>query len=217
MIFFAPFYNKLKFLEAENRNIAKADQIIKVAQDLFGIYGFEKVSMSEISNELRLSKASLYYYFPDKESLCIAVVEKEREEFITRLTEIINSIEDPEKMLKEYVVLRLGYFRRFLNLSRLRQETYSGMRPVFRETLMRFRDKELEIVTGILNKGIEGGKFFIEDPVKTASLLLDILKGLGSSVVNFKRTMILEQEDYELLLDKMTFFSGIFIKGLKSR
>lgn len=204
-------------MEDENRNTAKADQIIRVAQDLFGIYGFEKVSMNEISKELRLSKASLYYYFPDKESLCIAVVEKERTEFITRLTEILNSIEDPEKMLSEYVVLRLSYFRRFLNLSRLRQETYSGMRPVFRESLIRFRDKELEIVTGILNKGIENGIFFIEEPGKTASLLLDILKGLGSSVVNFKRTMIMEQEDYELLLDKMTFFSGIFIKGLKSR
>lgn len=204
-------------MEELSKNNLKAEQIIKVAQDFFGVYGFEKVSMTEISNELGISKASLYYYFPDKESLYIAVVEKEISEFFERLTGTINGMEDPEKMLNEYVVLRLDYFRRFLNLSRLRQETYSCFRPVFRETLKSFRDKEQEIVTGILNKGNAKGIFFIEDPKRTASLFLDILKGLGSSLLNSKRMMILEQEDYDLLLDKMKFFSGLFIRSVKNR
>ena len=59
----------------------KTDLIIEAAQKRFGLYGVEKTSMREIANDLKLSKASLYYYFPDKESLYKAVVEKEQKEF----------------------------------------------------------------------------------------------------------------------------------------
>ena len=67
----------------------KMQQIIDVAQKRFGVYGLEKTSMREIAEDLNLSKASLYYYFPDKESLYRAVVEKEQDEFIAKISENI--------------------------------------------------------------------------------------------------------------------------------
>ena len=91
--------------------------------------------MREIAEDLKLSKASLYYYFPDKESLYKAVVEKEQAEFISSISERISSIHEPEQLLLEYVNARLTYFRTLLNLSRLRLESYSGLKPSFRETI----------------------------------------------------------------------------------
>ena len=46
----------------------KLKLIIEASQKRFGIFGVEKTSMREIADDLKLSKASLYYYFPDKES-----------------------------------------------------------------------------------------------------------------------------------------------------
>jgi AcrR family transcriptional regulator len=202
-------------MEEVSKNSNKVNQIIKVAQELFGIYGLEKVSMLEIANELKLSKASLYYYFPDKESLYKAVLEKEQGEFISRISEIVRSISNPEKMLSEYVRLRLEYFSRLLNLSRLRLEVYSDMKPDLRETIRIFKEKEKVIVEEILNRGITSGIFSIEDTDKTASLFLDLLKGLRVSVIIEKRTIVIEQSEYDHLLEKTTAFTGIFIKGLK--
>jgi AcrR family transcriptional regulator len=192
----------------------KEQLIIETAQKRFGLYGVEKTSMQEIADDLNLSKASLYYYFPDKESLYKAVVEKEQNEFITRLTERIVSINEPDLLLREYVNTRLSYFRSLLNLSRLRLEAYSDLKPVFRETMILFKEKEKEIIIKIFKDGIKKEIFFIEEPDKTASLFLDLLKGLRISVVNNKKTLFIEQEEYDKLLYNTIAFTDIFIKGL---
>jgi AcrR family transcriptional regulator len=193
----------------------KVELIIEASQKRFGLFGIEKTSMREIANDLKLSKASLYYYFPDKESLYKAVVEKEQIEFISKISERIFSIQEPEQLLLEYANARLSYFRTLLNLSRLRLETLSELKPGFRETIQDFKEKEKEILKRIFEKGISSGIFFINDTDQTASLFLDLLKGLRTTLVNEKKTLFIEQEEYDLLLQKTIDFTNIFIKSLK--
>jgi AcrR family transcriptional regulator len=189
--------------------------IIETSQKRFGLFGLEKTSMREIANDLKLSKASLYYYFPDKESLYKAVVEKEQTEFIAKISDRISTIHEPEQLLLEYANTRLSYFRTLLNLSRLRMEAYSGLKPVFMESIQIFKEKEKEIIEKILNKGINSGIFFISDTDQTATLFLDLLKGLRTTLFNEKETLFIEQEEYDLLLEKTITFTNFFIRGLK--
>ena len=193
----------------------KVKMILEASQKRFGLFGIEKTSMREIADDLKLSKASLYYYFPDKESLYKAVVEKEQAEFISNISVKISSITDPELLLLEYAGTRLSYFRTLLNLSRLRFESYSGLKPGFRESIRVFKESEKDIISKIFEKGISGGIFFIEDTDETASLFLDLLKGLRVTVVNEKETLFIEQDEYELLLRKTIAFTKIFIRGIK--
>jgi AcrR family transcriptional regulator len=193
----------------------KVQMIIEASQKRFGLYGVEKTSMREIASDLKLSKASLYYYFPDKESLYKAVVEKEQNEFLAKISERILSIQEPEQLLLEYSGIRLSYFRMLLNLSRLRLEAYTGLKPGFRDTIQMFKEKEQEIIKKIFEKGISAGIFYIDDTDQTASLFLDLLKGLRITLVNEKKTLFIEKEEYELLLEKTLAFTNVFIKGLK--
>jgi AcrR family transcriptional regulator len=193
----------------------KIRMIIEASQRRFGLYGIEKTSMREIADDLKLSKASLYYYFPDKESLYSAVVKKEQGEFLDKISERILSFHEPEQLLLEYANARLSYFRTLLNLSRLRFEDYSDLKPAFRDTILLFKEKEKEIIIKIFEKGINKGIFFINDTDSTASLFLDLLKGLRISVVNDKKTLLIEQEEYAKLLENTNAFTKIFINGLK--
>lgn len=204
-------------MEEVSKNSLKVNQIIEVAQKLFGIYGLEKVSMQEIAEELNLSKASIYYYFPDKESLYMAVLEKEQNEFILKISEIIKEISEPDTMLRHYARLRLEYFGRLLNLSRFRLEVYSNMKPGFRENLMIFKEREKEVVIEILKKGLSSGVFAIEDTDKTATLFLDLLKGLRVTVITGRRTMTIDESEFQKLLENTNAFTDIFIKGLSIR
>ncbi len=192
----------------------KVSQILEFAQIRFGRYGLEKTSMREIAEDLKISKASLYYYFPDKESMYSAVVEKEQNEFLSKISETTESIKDPEQLLHEYSRARLSYFRTLLNLSRLRNEAYYNLKPVFREAINIFKEREKEIVIEVFRRGIDMGKFHIKDTDQTASLFLDLLRGLRVSVVSDKTTLFIEQEEYERLLEKTEAFTNIFIKAL---
>jgi AcrR family transcriptional regulator len=188
--------------------------IIETAQKRFGLFGVEKTSMREIADDLNLSKASLYYYFPDKESLYKAVVEKEQSEFIAKISERFINIKEPDQLLREFAKSRLSCFKALLNLSRLKFEAYSDLKPAFRETIRQFREKEKEIIIKIFNKGTDLGIFFIEDKEKTASLFLDLLRGLRISVVTDKITLFIEQDEFDRLLQRTIAFTDIFIKGL---
>jgi len=210
-------FNEMDKTESVFDKTNKVQQIIDVAQKRFGVYGLEKTSMRELAEDLNLSKASLYYYFPDKESIYKAVFEKEQDEFIGKISERILNIEEPELLLREYAVTRLSYFRTLLNLSRLRLEAYSDLKPVFKESIILFKEKEKEIIVKIFEKGITKSIFYINDTYNTASLFLDLLKGLRISVVNDKKTLIIEQEEFDRLLEKTMNFTDIFIKGLKTK
>jgi AcrR family transcriptional regulator len=194
----------------------KIKSIIEVAQRLFGIYGIEKVSMQEIADELNLSKASLYYYFPDKESLYIAVIEKEQDEFLSKIHEQTGNIADPSEFLKEYAIRRLSFFRTLLNLSRLRSEYFSNLKPVFSETVANFREKERIIISGILEKGIKDRSFTSLDTFGTAILYLDLLRGLRIATINSKKQFYIDREEYDKLMKKTVDFTEIFVKGLRS-
>jgi TetR/AcrR family transcriptional regulator len=52
----------------------RRESIIDAASKLFSSKGYDKVSMEEIALETELSKTTLYFYFEDKESLFLAVV-----------------------------------------------------------------------------------------------------------------------------------------------
>jgi AcrR family transcriptional regulator len=213
-VIFAAFY-KMNNTNTVSEKTDKVQMIIEASQRRFGLYGLEKTSMREIADDLKLSKASLYYYFPDKESLYRAVVEKEQAEFISSISKLISGFQEPEQLLLEYSNARLSYFRTLLNLSRLRLESYSGIKPVFREAILRFKEKEKEIVRKIFEKGITRGVFFIKDTDQTASLFLDLLKGLRITLINEKETLFIEQDEYDHLLEKTIAFTNIFIKGIK--
>ena len=195
----------------------KVQMIIEASQRRFGLYGIEKTSMREIADDLKLSKASLYYYFPDKESLYKAVVEKEQAEFIAKISERMVSIRKPEQLLLEYANARLSYFRSLLNLSRLRLEAYSGLNPGFLAAIQIFKEKEKEIIKKIFEEGINSGIFNIKDTDQLATMYLDLLRGLRITLIKEKETLFIEQAEYDLLLEKTIAFTNFFIKGLKCK
>ena len=56
------------------RTEARRDAIVDAAAELFQECGYERASMNELARRLGGSKATLYNYFPSKESLLVAVV-----------------------------------------------------------------------------------------------------------------------------------------------
>lgn len=47
--------------------------ILEAARKRFAHFGISKTTMNEIAADIGMSKASLYYYFPDKEKLFVAL------------------------------------------------------------------------------------------------------------------------------------------------
>jgi AcrR family transcriptional regulator len=210
-------YLQLKFFEVKTDNEPKDDKtslIISAAQKLFGIYGAEKTSMREIADDLHLSKASLYYYFPDKENLYRAVLEKEQAEFLETLEKDIRDNPDPAECLRRYALNRLSYFKYLVNLGRIGSGSFSDYKPLIANSFKVFREKEKKLVMEVLEKGKKNGQFKMHNTYDTASLFLEILRGLRSVFFNNKKFTSINDEEYKELIKRITAATDIYIKGL---
>ncbi|MFN8207969.1 MAG: TetR/AcrR family transcriptional regulator [Bacteroidales bacterium] len=195
-------------------NAEKLESILTAAQKRFGIYGLEKTTMQEIAADLDMSKGSLYYYFPDKVELYRAVTEKEQLIFIDTINKTLGLLKDPAEMLRQYATIRLEYFRKLANLSRMRLQEFHSMKETLASIKEQFNLAELGIITGILEKGIAERQFYSENPGSDAALFLEILRGLRIMVLKAKENIIIEEDEYSLLSSKVKRFTELFIQGI---
>jgi hypothetical protein len=122
---------------------------------------------------------------------------------------------DPEANLREYVNLRMSYFRSLLNLSRLSFDASKELKSIMGDVWINFRNKEVEIIKKVIHKGIKKGVFNVEKIDDTSALFVDVLKGLRNMEINKKRIFIIDDNEYEELSRKSNDFVDIFINGLK--
>src|ERR1700709_2399568 len=69
----------------------KREKILEAAYQRFLHYGYSKTTMNEIAGDLSMSKALLYYYFPDKSQLYIAVMRRVANDYLSNLASKVNT------------------------------------------------------------------------------------------------------------------------------
>lgn len=88
----------IKDWKAREKEQRRSD-IIDGAEKLFFAKGYEGVSMDEMAKEINLGKATLYRYFPSKESLFFAVVLRGAQ---IQHSMIVNAIKDARTGVERY-------------------------------------------------------------------------------------------------------------------
>ena len=83
-------------------NLAREKEtlILDAAQNRIARFGFSKVTMDEIAQDIGLAKASLYYYYPTKEHIFRAVVAREQDKFLQQTKKILQQSGPAGKKLK---------------------------------------------------------------------------------------------------------------------
>ena len=195
-------------------NIERISDIIAAAQNRFGAYGWEKTSVSEIAADLNMSKGSIYYYFPDKESLYKAVIEKEQHIFLQEVKDQLQGMTDAPEMLREFTRINLKFFKTLLNLSRSKLNEIAT-NPVIRQFMCELQKNEVVLLCDVFKKGTEKGTFKIDNYEEIANLFLDLLKGLRKMIIGRTEIAFLNETDYQLMIQKTNLFAEIFINGLK--
>ena len=153
-------------------------QIVDVARKIFTRYGFRKTTMDEIARATRKGKSSIYYYFPGKEDIFKAVVEKEAGELQSRLDRTIRVDAPPLEKLKAYIFFRLHHVRTVENFySALNEESLSHLDFIL-EIRNNFDREELRLVQEILEEGMKDGSFQLSSSEIGAIAISTMMKGL---------------------------------------
>jgi TetR/AcrR family transcriptional regulator len=191
-------------------------EILDAARRRFEHYGLSKVTMDEISHDVGLGKASLYYYFATKESLFKAVLVREHEAFLKSMTPQVDAGTSSVEKLRLFVRGRFGYFLRLMNLQVLDLASSAKMKPVMRGLFEEFSRKEVSILRNIIAEGKTGGELCVDSPGKTAEAIVHTMRGLRLQFLQHLDRPNVSPEEWEPLRQECNLVLDLLLRGLVS-
>jgi AcrR family transcriptional regulator len=152
------------------------EQILVTAKSLFIQQGYHGLAMRQISDELGVSKAALYYHFKDKEELFLAIISGN----LGELEIAIDSIRSRQVSYKEQIILFVQHVleqpaeqRAMIRLASQEMSQLSAMaRKKFDKT---YHDQFIGKLQAIFQAGVENGEFRPLDPAIATWALLGIM------------------------------------------
>jgi AcrR family transcriptional regulator len=193
----------------------KKEKILEAAHHRFLHYGYSKTTMNEIAGDLSMSKALLYYYFPDKSQLYIAVMRKVAADYLALLENKSHTFAN----LNEAFVYQINTHHdfithnyNFLDFFRLIEQNLPDM---IWDIAAQVHQSEMDLMVNALQIAAGKGEIRpVENPKEIVSLLLDALHGVRVSSVSHKKMIFPPREHLDEIRAKRLLLIDIFIKGL---
>lgn len=204
-------------VERMNESLSKEreEQIILAARKVFAHFGYSKTTMEDISSEVEMGKASLYYYFPNKENLFQAAIKHEQDEFIKKSDMLLQKRTSAEEKLKIYIDERLKFFHELVNLGTLSFNAVHDRHAIFLKMYGSFAEKEIGIINNIIKEGKSNGEFISNMPKYYAELLIHLLQGLRLRSIRSITGSDMDPKIYRELRSEMMMTIDVFIKAIK--
>src|SRR5688572_30342757 len=129
----------------------RQEAIIEAAIKRFAHFGVAKTTMTEIATDLSLSKASLYYYFPDKLNLYAAVFTSITSAGADALDAQLGQEPDPFKAIAHFLERRTEFIIKYHNiLVYLRTFSPSTIPAELQPVFAQLKKRELQRLTMII-------------------------------------------------------------------
>ncbi|MDD9301523.1 MAG: TetR/AcrR family transcriptional regulator [Desulfobacter sp.] len=198
----------------------KRNQILKAASHSFALYGFSKTTMDDIGKLVGLNKASLYYYYKNKEAIFCKIIERECQGFISSLEKKINRLSQWDVKIQAYLLERQQYLKETVNLHKLSVKTTEQLQfqPMFKTLAANFEAQESELIKNILDRAQADDLIHPVDTQKTAWIILSLADSMKSRGMDMKNGyMISDQFNFKTIAEDTRFAVELILEGLKKR
>lgn len=194
----------------------KRIQILEAATRRFAHFGLAKTTMAEIAQDLSFSKALLYYYFPDKNALYAAVFEYVINQSFDEMEASVRTITDCYEAMMFTLDKRIEFVTRYYNLLEYSVSAVQQVPDAMTCVLEDSKDRELGILAGILQKGIDTSQLEPVNVEETAEILLFALVGMRFSILkDIKGTLFPTKEEFDRILVLQKKMATVFLNGLR--
>lgn len=181
-------------------------KIGKAAMQCFAKYGLDKTTLDDIAKTVGMSKASLYYYYRNKEDIFLETAMDEGREFLAGLQQKTLLKKGIRNRIWFYLQSRFAYYANVLNMNRVSAATLNNLLPRFFELYDAMMRQEKEFLKTLIEQAINTGELPKMNAAKIASILINISDALKHSTEH-KSILKGEQEiDYKQSISDMKFF-----------
>ena len=162
-----------------NVSDARKVQIINAAEDVFSKKGFDEARMDDIAEETGLSKGTLYLYFKSKDELIIAILDRIFQREFKTLENADFSTMRAEQAINMFVETVSKDIKIMLRLMPIAYEflALAFRNKLVQEALKMYLNRYMDILTPIIQKGIDDGEFRQVDAKEVAIAAGAVMEG----------------------------------------
>lgn len=163
---------------------ARRQQILDAAREVFLAKGFQETTIEEIAEKTELSKGTIYLYFQSKEEIYISLM-LEGSQILYGMLKVATEADLPaDTLLRRLGRAYLQFYQDYTQYFRMLFLYYSSaaLHEKISETLGEKCEKQakqsLDLVAGVVQKGIEDGIFKPCNPWEMAIVLWSCQNGM---------------------------------------
>lgn len=199
----------------KTEGIERQEHILEAAIRRFSHFGIHKTTLTEVAEDLSISKQALHYYFADKQSLIAAVQDKITTDYLTAIAKTLETADSTESALVKLIDVKKDFFEKYFMLaSQVRGIDNSiGTDKKIEEIKQKLIEEEKGLLAALFQKGIASGELKTLDTAKTASLLLDTITAFTYCISS---KSLPEPKDFKDIYRKQKEVMLLFYNGLKS-
>jgi AcrR family transcriptional regulator len=195
--------------------LVKQEHILDAAIKRFSHFGVNKTTLTEIAEDLAISKPLLFYYFNDKNSLIAAVAAKIINECLEGYEEALNAASSPEEGLQSLIEVKRKFFKKYFLLA-IQGDSIdvNKLSSEIPQLYVKARIKTEALIAALLKKGVEQKTLKPIDTARTSHLILETLTAFELSIKC--RKTVPEIKEIDEMFDKQKGVLEIFFTGLKA-
>ena len=200
----------------EKENIKK-EKILDAAMRCLARYGVIKATMDDIAAELGMKKASLYYYYKNKEAIFIDALERQIVDIHeTIISQFKTEIPASEK-LNMFVKGIVENFRKRSELFELNISAMIDNHDIIRNLHHRLKDKNIDFLATLIQEGMNKGEFRNGDAHKIADFLRSMFDARRLEVFRSITSVHMTDKDFKTIENEALFMMDLVLNGLKTR
>ncbi len=155
------------------------DLILDATDRLLARYGYRKMTMEDLAQEVGIGKGTIYLHFPSKEEVVLSHVDRIVELLKGQLSAIARRGGSPATRLREMLLTRVLFrFDSVQHYTESLSDLLAALRPGLLTRRRRHFEEESQIVADVLREGKREGLFELRDAASTARTLLTATNAL---------------------------------------
>ncbi|AZR72697.1 hypothetical protein BBF96_04400 [Anoxybacter fermentans] len=184
------------------------ENILKAAMELFAEKGFHETSMAAIAKRAGLGKGTLYWHFSSKDELFKQLISEKGEGLFRQLRELLNQKFSPEKILKEFIRIKLIFMIENRELSQILLNNMQFTDQEFKLKLFQRHKEMVQELQKIIQRGMDEGIFRRGSSRDTAVAIIGMINSMNS-------ILFFEDEDIDIT-EKVEFLYRMIMCGIKN-
>src|SRR3954469_2677773 len=117
------------------RAVTRQERILDAALDVFAEHGYQQATVDEIASTAQTSKGGVYFHFPGKDAIFLALLDRSADLLLARVGERVAAVSDPIAKVDAALLALVQTFGSHRALARLFLVEARGAGPRFHARL----------------------------------------------------------------------------------